>query len=153
MSSAQVGAEHSIPSTPSPATESSSHKMPPSSSGSHPSSRILVFSLGASITHVDGIITGTKLEEKSHSPEVALFAHLRDNWNLVPHDDSSSLSRYIPGDTEPLFLGKLRAELNVVNDCTERGVKLMSDFVAAARSEQHLQNAQAQAGHRPGPGL
>ncbi|KAJ8400550.1 hypothetical protein AAFF_G00393190 [Aldrovandia affinis] len=30
--------------------------------------------------------------------------------------------------------------VNVVNDCAERGVKLTSDFVAAARSEQHLQN-------------
>ncbi|KAJ8369049.1 hypothetical protein SKAU_G00090770 [Synaphobranchus kaupii] len=30
--------------------------------------------------------------------------------------------------------------ITVVNDCAERGVKLTSDFVAAARSEQHLQN-------------
>ena len=30
--------------------------------------------------------------------------------------------------------------INVVNDCAERSVKLTSDFVAAARSEQHLQN-------------
>jgi hypothetical protein len=30
--------------------------------------------------------------------------------------------------------------INVVNDCAERGVKLTSDFVAAARSEEHLQN-------------
>ncbi|KAK5918331.1 hypothetical protein CgunFtcFv8_003105 [Champsocephalus gunnari] len=30
--------------------------------------------------------------------------------------------------------------MNVVNDCAERGVKLMSDFVAVARKEQHLQN-------------
>ncbi|KAJ4930285.1 hypothetical protein JOQ06_019290 [Pogonophryne albipinna] len=30
--------------------------------------------------------------------------------------------------------------INVVNDCAERGVKLTSDFVAAAKSEQHLQN-------------
>ncbi|KAJ8400578.1 hypothetical protein AAFF_G00393470 [Aldrovandia affinis] len=30
--------------------------------------------------------------------------------------------------------------VNVVNDCAERGVRLTSDFVAAARSEQHLQN-------------
>lgn len=30
--------------------------------------------------------------------------------------------------------------INVVNDCAEPGVKLTSDFVAAARSEQHLQN-------------
>ena len=30
--------------------------------------------------------------------------------------------------------------INVVNDCAKRGVKLTSDFVAAAKSEQHLQN-------------
>ena len=30
--------------------------------------------------------------------------------------------------------------INVVNDCAERGVKLTTDFVATARSEQHLQN-------------
>ena len=30
--------------------------------------------------------------------------------------------------------------INVVNDCAERGVKLTSDFVTAARGEQHLQN-------------
>jgi hypothetical protein len=30
--------------------------------------------------------------------------------------------------------------INVVNDCAERGVKLTSDFVDAARSEPHLQN-------------
>ena len=30
--------------------------------------------------------------------------------------------------------------INVVNDCAERGVKATSDFVAAARSEEHLQN-------------
>lgn len=30
--------------------------------------------------------------------------------------------------------------INVVNDCAERGVKLTSDFVATARSEEHLQN-------------
>ena len=30
--------------------------------------------------------------------------------------------------------------INVVNDCAERGVKLTSDFVAAAKGEQHLQN-------------
>ncbi|KAJ4919083.1 hypothetical protein JOQ06_026303 [Pogonophryne albipinna] len=29
--------------------------------------------------------------------------------------------------------------INVVNDCAERGVKLTSDFVAAAGSEEHLQ--------------
>ena len=30
--------------------------------------------------------------------------------------------------------------LNVINDCTERGVKLSSDFLSAARSEDHYQN-------------
>ena len=30
--------------------------------------------------------------------------------------------------------------INVVNDCAERGVKLTSDFVAAAKIEEHLQN-------------
>ncbi|KAJ8403338.1 hypothetical protein AAFF_G00351100 [Aldrovandia affinis] len=30
--------------------------------------------------------------------------------------------------------------INVVNDCAERGVRLTSDFVATARSEQHQQN-------------
>ena len=30
--------------------------------------------------------------------------------------------------------------LNVINDCTERGVKLSTDFLAAARSEEHYQN-------------
>ena len=30
--------------------------------------------------------------------------------------------------------------INVVNDCAKRGVKATSDFVAAARSEEHLQN-------------
>ena len=30
--------------------------------------------------------------------------------------------------------------INVVNDCTERGVKLISDFVATAKNEEHLQN-------------
>ena len=30
--------------------------------------------------------------------------------------------------------------LNVINDCAERGVKLSSDFLTTARSEQHYQN-------------
>jgi len=30
--------------------------------------------------------------------------------------------------------------LNVVNDAAERGVKLATDFVSAARSDEHLQN-------------
>ena len=30
--------------------------------------------------------------------------------------------------------------VNVVNDCAERGIKLTSDFLAAGRSEEHLQN-------------
>ena len=30
--------------------------------------------------------------------------------------------------------------LNVINDCAERGVKLSSDFLSAARSEDHYQN-------------
>ena len=30
--------------------------------------------------------------------------------------------------------------INTVNDCAERGVKLASHFVGAAKSEQHLQN-------------
>ncbi|KAK5910756.1 hypothetical protein CgunFtcFv8_004992 [Champsocephalus gunnari] len=30
--------------------------------------------------------------------------------------------------------------INVVNDCAEHGAKLTSNFVAAARSEEHLQN-------------
>jgi len=30
--------------------------------------------------------------------------------------------------------------LNVINDCAERGVKLSSDFLASARTEQHYQN-------------
>ena len=30
--------------------------------------------------------------------------------------------------------------LNVINDCAERGVKLSSDFLASASSEQHYQN-------------
>uniref|UniRef100_UPI00358E1E58 uncharacterized protein n=1 Tax=Myxine glutinosa TaxID=7769 RepID=UPI00358E1E58 len=59
MSSAQVGAKHSI--TLVPAAGSSSHKTPPSPSGSRTSSRTLVFGLGASITNEDGIITGAKL--------------------------------------------------------------------------------------------
>jgi len=37
--------------------------------------------------------------------------------------------------------GKAKASsINVVNDCAERGVKLTSDFVEAARTERHLQN-------------
>ena len=51
--------------------------------------------------------------EMSRSPEVALFTHLRDNWNLVPHDSSGPLSRYVPGDAEQPFLAELRAELTV----------------------------------------
>ena len=58
------------------------------------------------------IFTDLKMET-SHSPEVTLFTRLRDNWNLLPHKDSGPLSRYIPGDAEPPFLGKLRAELIV----------------------------------------
>ena len=30
--------------------------------------------------------------------------------------------------------------MNVINDCAERGVKLGSDFLAAAKSEEHYQN-------------
>ena len=30
--------------------------------------------------------------------------------------------------------------LNVVNDCAERGIKLSSDFLSAAKSEEHYQN-------------
>ena len=30
--------------------------------------------------------------------------------------------------------------MNVVNDCAERGVKLSSDFLAAAKTEEHYQN-------------
>ncbi|KAJ8395381.1 hypothetical protein AAFF_G00033660 [Aldrovandia affinis] len=56
------------------------------------------------------IFTNLKVET-SRSPEVALFARLRHNWNLVTHDDSGPMSRYIPGDAEPPFLRKLRAEL------------------------------------------
>lgn len=32
------------------------------------------------------------------------------------------------------------AAVNVVNDCAERGVKLASDFVDTARSDEHFQN-------------
>ena len=32
------------------------------------------------------------------------------------------------------------AAVNVVNDCAERGVKLASDFVETARSDEHFQN-------------
>ncbi|KAJ8373704.1 hypothetical protein SKAU_G00042840 [Synaphobranchus kaupii] len=58
------------------------------------------------------IFTDLKVET-SRSPEVTLFTRLRDNWNLVPHEYSGPLSCYIPGDAEPPFLGKLRAELTV----------------------------------------
>jgi len=30
--------------------------------------------------------------------------------------------------------------VNVINDCVERGVKLSSDFLSSARSEEHYQN-------------
>ena len=56
------------------------------------------------------IFTDLKVET-SRSPEVTLFTRLRDNWDLVPHKDSVPLSRYIPDEAEPPFLGKLRAEL------------------------------------------
>ena len=36
-------------------------------------------------------------------------------------------------------LENLRA-VNVVNDCAERGVKLISDFLASAKCEGHYQN-------------
>ena len=32
------------------------------------------------------------------------------------------------------------AAVNVINDCAERGIKLSSDFVSTARSEEHYQN-------------
>jgi hypothetical protein len=37
--------------------------------------------------------------------------------------------------------------LNVVNDCAERGVKLSSDFLPAAKSEEHFQNVLQVAEH------
>ena len=49
--------------------------------------------------------------EVSLSPEVALFARLRDKWKLLPHDDSSQLAHYVPGADELPFVGKLREEL------------------------------------------
>ncbi|KAJ8400712.1 hypothetical protein AAFF_G00394810 [Aldrovandia affinis] len=55
MLSAQVGAEHSIPSTPSPTGGSSSHKTPLPPEQPQP----VLWS--ASITNTDGIITGAKL--------------------------------------------------------------------------------------------
>ncbi|KAJ8400825.1 hypothetical protein AAFF_G00391790 [Aldrovandia affinis] len=77
--------------------------------------------------HIDEVLLShifTDLKvETSCSPEVALFARLQDNWNLVPHDDIGPLSRCIPGDTKPPFLGKLRAELTAcaagVLDCKQ----------------------------------
>ena len=56
------------------------------------------------------IFTNLKVE-MSRSPEVTLFTRLRDNWNLLPHEHSSGLSCYHPGEAEPSFLGELRAEL------------------------------------------
>jgi len=42
---------------------------------------------------------------------------------------------------EAFQAGKAKASsINVVNDCTEHGVKLTSDFVEAARTERHQQN-------------
>ncbi|KAJ4945458.1 hypothetical protein JOQ06_023143 [Pogonophryne albipinna] len=65
--------------------------------------------------HIDEVLLShifTDLKVKtSRSPEVTLFTRLRDNWDLVPHKDSGQLSRYIPDEAEPPFLGKLRAEL------------------------------------------
>ena len=46
------------------------------------------------------IFTDLKVET-SRSPEVTFLTRLRDNWDLVPHKDSSPLSRYIPDEAEP----------------------------------------------------
>ena len=41
-------------------------------------------------------------------------------------------------------------ELNVINDCAERGVKLSSDFLSASKTEQHYQDVLASScGTRP----
>ncbi len=56
------------------------------------------------------VFTDLKVES-SRSPEVTLFTRRRENWNLLPQESSSQWPRYIPGNTEQPFLGKLHAEL------------------------------------------
>ena len=46
---------------------------------------------------------------------------------------------FLPIDVED-WVANEAFQINVVNDCAERGVKLTSDFVAAAKNEEHLQN-------------
>ncbi|KAJ8391953.1 hypothetical protein AAFF_G00084240 [Aldrovandia affinis] len=101
MSSAQVGVEHSIPSKPSPDAGSTSHKTPPSPSGSHLSSRSLL-SLGRPLLwsrcrhHIGEVLLShifTDLKvETSHSPEVALFAPSSVLFcQSAPAEDASAL--------------------------------------------------------------
>lgn len=47
---------------------------------------------------------------------------------------------FLPRNVDEWPASETVQSINVVNDCAERGVKLTSDYVSAARSEDHLQN-------------
>ena len=68
-----------------------------------------------------------------------------DSWYTlhVLQIDTSFLSKAVESwPIDPAFQeSKDKAlTLNVINDCAERGVKISSDFLSAARSEEHYQN-------------
>ena len=69
-----------------------------------------------------------------------------DSWfifTLLQLDDDTFLNNEVESwPSNVAFNSALEntAAINVVNDCAERGVKLSSDFITAARSENHYQH-------------
>lgn len=68
-----------------------------------------------------------------------------DSWFTVYHLQIDSSFLHLPvaqWETSDAYLDSAQnvKAINVVNDAAERGIKLTSDFLQSARSEQHLQN-------------
>ena len=89
--------------------------------------------------------------ESQPSPRTSAFPRLvdlvtEDSWfifTLLQLDDDTFLNNKVESwPSNVAFASALEntAAINMVNDCAERAVKLSSDFITAARSENHYQH-------------
>ena len=80
----------------------------------------------------------------SSNTRLADFAN-EDSWytmRLLEIDDSFMQYEVLEWSSKISYLKaqEVASSLNVINDCAERGVKLSTDYLAAAKSEKHYPN-------------
>ena len=81
------------------------------------------------------IISTSRLGDLINNDSWLIFSLLEMDTEFLNHDVQAW-----PGRQSFLEAKAKTIALNVVNDSAERGVKLSSDFLDAARSEEHYQN-------------